>query len=91
MQTYIESDSSTRMADADLIDRLAARYALRGWKSQWYVGRSAFLIEAVEPTAHPTDGDLTGVAARWWVDVDSGLLLGRRPTTGAATWSSPAD
>jgi anti-sigma factor RsiW len=75
--TYVESDSSTRMADADLIDRLATRYALRGWKSQRYANRSAYVVEAVEPTADPSDGTPDGVAARWWIDADTSLLLGQ--------------
>jgi anti-sigma factor RsiW len=73
--TYVETDSSTRMADADLIDRLANRYTLRGWKSQSYDGHTAYVVEGVEPTATPTDGDLNGVAARWWIDARTSLLL----------------
>ena len=80
--TYIASDSSTRMADADLIDRLAARYALRGWKSQWYSGRDAYVVEAVEPTAASAEGSLDGVAARWWLDARTGLLLGQETYDG---------
>lgn len=75
-QTYVESDSSTRMADAELIDRLDDRYTLRGWKDQTYGGRSADVIEAVEPTADPDDGALDGVVARWWIDRQTSLLLG---------------
>ena len=80
--TYIASDSSTRMADADLIDRLAARYELRGWKSQSSLGRTAYLVEAVEPTATPAEGSLDGVAARWWLDARTGLLLAQETYDG---------
>lgn len=75
-QTYVESDSSTRMADADLIERLSSRYTLRGWKDQRYEERAAYVVEAVEPTADPDDGALDGVAARWWIDRQTSLLLG---------------
>ncbi len=80
--TYIASDSSTRMTDADLIDRLAARYELRGWKSQWYSGREAYVVEAVEPMTVSADGSLDGVAARWWLDASTGLLLGQQTYDG---------
>lgn len=80
--TYVETDSSTRMADADLIDRLANRYTLRGWKSQSYAGRPAYVVEGVEPTATPADGDLRGVAARWWIDARTALLLGQETYDG---------
>lgn len=75
-QTYVESDSSTRMADADLIERLKGRYSLRGWKGQSYGGRPVAVVEAVEPTADPDDGVLDGVVARWWIDDSTSLLLG---------------
>lgn len=80
--THVDSDSSTRIADADLIDRVANRYELRGWKSQWYAGRSATVVEAVEPTADPPAGDLDGVVSRWWVDKDTALLLGQETYDG---------
>ena len=80
--TYIASDSSTRMADADLIDRLAARYELRGWKSQSYADRDAYVVEAVEPTAAPAEGSLDSVAARWWLDARTNLLLGQETYDG---------
>ena len=80
--TYIASDSSTRMADADLIDLLAARYALRGWKAQRYADRDAYVVEAVEPTAESAEGSLDGVVARWWLDARTGLLLGQETYDG---------
>ena len=80
--SYVETDSSTRMADADLIERLAHRYTLRGWKSQSYADRTAYVVEAVEPTATPADGDLSGVAARWWIDSRSKLLFGQETYDG---------
>ncbi|HYI58255.1 MAG TPA: zf-HC2 domain-containing protein [Microlunatus sp.] len=80
--SYVETDSSTRMADADLIERLAHRYTLRGWKSQSYGDRTAYVVEAVEPTATPADGDLSGVAARWWIDSRSKLLFGQETYDG---------
>ena len=80
--TYIASDSSTRMADADLIDRLAARYELRGWKSQSYSERDAYVVEAVEPTVATADGSLDSVAARWWLDARTKLLLGQETYDG---------
>jgi hypothetical protein len=79
---HIASDSSTRMADAKLIERLAARYTLRGWKAQWYSGRAAYVVEAVEPTTASTEGSLDGVAARWWLDARTGLLLGQETYDG---------
>jgi anti-sigma factor RsiW len=75
--TYVGAESSSRMADADLIDQLSDRYRLRGWKGQWYVGRQAIVVEAVEPTANPVDGSLDGIAARWWIDTETSLLLGQ--------------
>ena len=80
--TYVEADSSTRMADADLIDELAQRYTLRGWRSQVLGARTATVVEAVEPTADPAPGALDGVAARWWVDTATGLLLGQEVYDG---------
>ncbi len=80
--TYIASDSSTRMADADLIDRLADRYELRGWKAQRYADRDAYVVEAVEPTAESAEGSLDGVVARWWLDAKTGLLLGQETYDG---------
>lgn len=80
--TYVQADSSTRMADADLIDLLTDRYTLRGWTAQTYAGRAAVVIEATEPTARPADGDLVGVVARWWLDADTNLLLGQETYDG---------
>jgi anti-sigma factor RsiW len=80
--TWVQADSSTRMADADLIDLLTDRYTLRGWVSQTYAGRAAVVIEATEPTAQPADGDLDGVVARWWLDADTTLLLGQETYDG---------
>ncbi len=80
--TYVAADSSTRMADADLIDLLADRYALRGWSSQSYEGRAAVVIEASEPTAQPAEGGLDGVVARWWLDARTGLLLAQETYDG---------
>ena len=80
--TYVEADSSTRMADADLVDLLTDRYALRGWVAQSFGGRDAVVIEATEPTAHPADGALDGVVARWWLDARTGLLLGQETYDG---------
>lgn len=80
--TYVEADSSTRMADADLIDLLAARYTLRGWTDQTYAGRNAVVVEASEPTAQPVDGALDGVVARWWLDARTGLLLAQETYDG---------
>lgn len=80
--TYVEAESSTRMTDADLIDLLADRYALRGWTSQAYAGRDAVVIEATEPTSRPVDGALDGVVARWWLDTRTGLLLAQQTYDG---------
>ena len=48
--TYIESEHSSRLADADLVQLLASRYTLRGWKDQLYGGRPAVVVEAVDPS-----------------------------------------
>ena len=81
--TYIASDSSTRMADADLIDRLAAPVHVAGVEGAVVQPiATAYVVEAVEPTATPADGDLSGVMARWWIDSRSKLLLGQETYDG---------
>lgn len=94
--TYIESEHSSRMADADLVQLLASRYVLRGWKDQWYAGHPAAVIEAVEPsalapgqTADPAGGagqaadpESAGVMARWWIDDRTSLILGQETFDG---------
>lgn len=77
IDTYVEPDSSTRLVDADLIDLLADRYTLRGWQAQPYAGRVASVVEAIEPTVQDPVGKLDGVAARWWIDAQTSLLLGQ--------------
>ncbi|MDN5761510.1 MAG: zf-HC2 domain-containing protein [Microlunatus sp.] len=79
---HIESNSSSRMTDADLIDRLRARYRLRGWSDQWIGHRSAYVVEAVEPAAHPSVGELDGVVARWWIDSETKLPLAQERFDG---------
>lgn len=79
---YVEADSSTRMADAELIERLAARYPLRGWKDQWYAGRTATVVEAVEPGTATGADQFDGVVARWWIDTETSLVLGQETYDG---------
>lgn len=95
--TYIESEHSSRIADADLVQLLATNYVLRGWKDQWYDGRPARVVEAVAPAmlgpsqaADPTiggaapavTGELDGVVARWWIDDQMSLILGQETFDG---------
>ena len=95
--TSVESEHSSRIDDADLVQLLANRYALRGWKDQWYGGRSAKVVEAVDASmliagqsAGPTvggagsaaDGELAGVVARWWIDEQTSLILGQETFDG---------
>lgn len=92
MLTYIESEHSSRIADADLVQLLASRYVLRGWKDQWYDDRRAAVVEAAQPAAlvpgqtadptvdeagQPANGELDGVMARWWIDQTTFLILGQ--------------
>lgn len=91
--TQVDSEHSSRIADAELIKLLASRYALRGWEGQWYAGRRATVVEAVEPATSTTgqgatpasDGGLVGVAARWWIDDKTSLILGQETYDGRGT------
>ena len=95
--TYIESEHSSRLADADLVQLLARRYTLRGWKGQLYGGRPAVVVEAVDPSVPAPDqpGDQTaggaepaaddeadGVVARWWIGEQTFLILGQETFDG---------
>ncbi|MFT4165828.1 MAG: zf-HC2 domain-containing protein [Microlunatus sp.] len=96
--TYIESEHSSRIADADLVQLLATHYVLRGWKDQSYGDRPARVVEAVKPetlapsqAADPTvaagaaptaPGELDGVVARWWIDDQMSLILGQETFDG---------
>lgn len=65
-QDFIPASSDSRMNGSDLLSLLERNYALAGTRGAQVAGRSATLLEASRRGA---------VAARWWVDDASGLLL----------------
>ncbi len=67
---FVPAISSSRIVDQELLTLLTHSYNLTGWRGSSVLGRPVTLVEA---TAGATpDG---AVAARWWVDDATGMLL----------------
>jgi anti-sigma factor RsiW len=65
---YTRPAVTSRMVDHQLLGLLERNYRVSGWSGSKVAGRSATLVEA------STGG---AVAARWWIDDATGLLLGQ--------------
>jgi hypothetical protein len=67
---FVPASRSTRVADQELLSLLPHNYRISGWVGSTVVGRAATVVEA-----SPDDGADDDVAARWWIDNATGLLL----------------
>jgi hypothetical protein len=65
---YARPAVQSRMVDNQLLDLLELNYRMSGWSGTTVAGRPATVVEA------STGGT---VAARWWIDNATGLLLGQ--------------
>jgi hypothetical protein len=63
---FIPAATSSRMVDSQVLGLLERNYALSGWTGARVAGRPATVVEASSTGA---------VAARWWIDDATGLLL----------------
>lgn len=69
-QGLVPDRNRSRVADADLVDALAANYRLSGVSGGTLLGRPVTLVEA-----HRRDGGSDRPTARWWLDDRTGLVL----------------
>jgi MucB/RseB N-terminal domain/Putative zinc-finger len=78
---YARPAVKSRMVDNQLLDLLERNYRVSGWSGTRIAGRAATVVEA------STRGTL---AARWWIDDATGLLLGQETydAQGQVTLSS---
>ncbi len=65
-QDFIPATGGSRTSGSELLSLLARNYALGGLRGAQVAGRSATMLEASDDGA---------VAARWWVDDVSGIVL----------------
>lgn len=70
MLRFVPATSSSRIVNEELLDLLTRGYSLSGSTGSTVVGRPVTVVEAT-----PIAGTSTHVAARWWVDNATGLLL----------------
>jgi len=63
---FVPAAASSRIVDGQLLTLLERNYALAGWTGARVAGRSATVVQA---------SSTAGVAARWWIDDATGLLL----------------
>jgi anti-sigma factor RsiW len=66
---FSPATSAARMVDHKLMSLLEKNYDLTGWADARAAGRRATVVEAWRAG---------GLAARWWVDDASGIVLGRQ-------------
>lgn len=78
--------AGARTTDSELIALVGQRYRLSGRTGARAASRTASLVEAARPGA----GAEAPVAARWWVDDATGLLLGRQTYDADGTVSLSA-
>jgi len=75
-ESFVTPQASSRIADSGELSLLANNYVLTGFRGGSVAGRAATVVQAAEPTSARGPGAGPGpVAARWWVDDASGLLL----------------
>jgi hypothetical protein len=70
---FTPATSAARMVDHKLMSLLEKNYAFTGWAGAEAAGRRADVVEAWQ-SGH--------LAARWWVDDASGVVLGRQAFDG---------
>jgi hypothetical protein len=77
---FIPATTSSRMVDSQVLGLLERNYALSGWTGGRVAGRPATVVQASSASA---------VAARWWIDDATGLLLRQETydSSGAVTMS----
>lgn len=66
---FAPQTSTTRVADSELVKLLQANYSLQAWAGARAAQRPATMVEARQ---------LGRLAARWWVDDESGLVLAQQ-------------
>jgi len=81
MSGFVPPAATSRMVDTQLLRLLERNYVLTGWQGSEVANRPATVLEAA------TGGR---VAARWWIDDESGLLVGEEnfDRNGRLIWSS---
>ncbi|GAA2110515.1 hypothetical protein GCM10009841_32660 [Microlunatus panaciterrae] len=68
VEGFVPAPATSRVVNRDLLTLLLERYPLTGVAGAEVAGRSATMLEAVDPATRV-------VRARWWIDDHSGLLL----------------
>jgi hypothetical protein len=66
---FVPMSTSTRINDEQLLGLLERNYAITGWSGSTVLGRAVTVVEATRDAVGPA------VAARWWIDNATGLLL----------------
>jgi Putative zinc-finger len=81
MSGFVPPAATSRMVDTRLLHLLERNYNLTGWRGSEVANRRATVLEAAAGGR---------VAARWWIDDESGLLVGQESydRNGRLIWSS---
>ncbi len=81
MTGFAPPTATSRMVDTQRLRLLQLNYAVSGWTGSEVANRRAIIVEAAR------DGR---IAARWWIDEETGLLLGQESfdRSGQITLSS---
>jgi len=66
----VPASASSRIADRQLLSLLPHNYDISGWVGSTVLGRPVTVVEAATD-----EGDDSRIAARWWIDNGTGLLL----------------
>jgi hypothetical protein len=75
---FVPASASSRIADQELLTLLPDHYRISGWVGSTVVGRPVTVVEASTTTGADDPAGTSGdgrVAARWWIDNATGLLL----------------
>lgn len=70
-EAFLTATASPAEVETEVLAQLRSTYALSGWTGAEVAGRRATVVQAARPSATGAER----VAARWWVDDATGLLL----------------
>ena len=68
---FLPATESWRLSDQELLSLLPQNYTISGWVGSTVAGRAVTMVEASTDGAAPKPE----VAARWWIDNASGMLM----------------